>query len=513
MLKTITPQDIPIAAEQWQALTHDDESLPWYGAALVGIGAWCVALLLVGLIVSFFAFIGVDDPQIVAVIGAIGLVIAARWYGQSRHPFYRQLATVLALASQAALAGGLGVDCKSVWMAALIWGCATFGVMPFIRDRAHGFIGALVGYALIAIAFYADKIGLGSLNILVPIAGFISLWALWRPGRTWSGQAAAFALLIAMAFHACWEPLTMRHGNWIPASVAPAWWQQGAWFAKISLIAMIGFCLYDQRQRLGTAKGLVLGLLAIFLGVILPPAGGVALLMLAIGYALAAVPLVVIGVLFELYALGQFYHDLDLSLLDKSFLLAGAGVGLLLVWGWLYHFASKATNAESVPNIARVRFWQIGLVVASIGLTAVTVVPDIVAWETLRRDGATILLRLRPVDPRSLIQGDYMALDFDRSALPPDNNSDASMIVVTLDVKRVAMFQRFADQTPLKENEWLLPIHNHSGNAQFPFTSFFFEEGQATKFESARFAILHVDKKGRAVLSGLADADHRPITP
>ena len=32
--------------------------------------------------------------------------------------------------------------------------------------------------------------------------------------------------------------------------------------------------------------------------------------------------------------------------------------------------------------------------------------------EAIIRDGRTVLLRLAPVDPRSLIQGDYMALRY-----------------------------------------------------------------------------------------------------
>ena len=438
-----------------------------------------VALLLVGLIASFLHWIDVDDPLMIAVAGAVGLGVAWGVRRRSQHPFRQQLAAALALAGQGALAGGLGVDAKSIWLAAFCWGVITLGIAPAIKDRGHEFVSVLVGYGLIVGAFYSDNIGFGSLNLMVPLGGSLALFWLWRPGRFWSGQAGACALLIALGLHSCWEPLTLRHHDWMPASVVPGWWQQGAWVAKMALAGMSGFCLWDQRGNLGLARGLVLLMLAIFLAAILPPAGAAGLLMLAAGSALAAPVLVVIGVVFDLYALGQFYYDLEMTLLDKSMLLIGAGVGLGLVWAWLRRHAVTAVVEPVVRPVTK--GWSFALIIVAVLGTFAVVGPEIVTREALRTDGAVVLLPLRPVDPRSLMQGDYMQLGFDPVALPPDSDGRKGhqIIVIQLDDKGVGRFSRFADQSPLKPDERLLPIQVRHGVAQFPFTSFFFEEGQA----------------------------------
>ena len=57
----------------------------------------------------------------------------------------------------------------------------------------------------------------------------------------------------------------------------------------------------------------------------------------------------------------------------------------------------------------RITAWVIW---AGLALVLVTINTSILTKERLLRDGTVLRLALAPVDPRSLMQGDYMALSF-----------------------------------------------------------------------------------------------------
>src|SRR4051812_24712794 len=78
--------------------------------------------------------------------------------------------------------------------------------------------------------------------------------------------------------------------------------------------------------------------------------------------------------------------------------------------------------------------------------------------EQLLANGRVVLLELAPVDPRSLMQGDYMALRFqvENEVLPRRASHEKSTdgwIVVALDERGVGKFARSADALPLAANE------------------------------------------------------------
>src|SRR5687768_15580308 len=94
------------------------------------------------------------------------------------------------------------------------------------------------------------------------------------------------------------------------------------------------------------------------------------------------------------------------------------------------------------------------------GLLLVLLVPNlaIVQKERLLKEGKVMLLELAPVDPRSLIQGDYMRLDYAvaRGLSGPRGFPEAESevprvprdghIVVRLDDDGIASFVRWHDE-------------------------------------------------------------------
>ncbi|CAG2152675.1 GDYXXLXY domain-containing protein [Cupriavidus plantarum] len=164
------------------------------------------------------------------------------------------------------------------------------------------------------------------------------------------------------------------------------------------------------------------------------------------------------------------------------------------------------------PSMKRwiVAAWLLTLTVATVGIAS---------NERVIRDGDVVYLRLAPVDPRSLMQGDYMALNFTlaieiaaaqaaaQSAQHQTDRRDATVVIRT-DANRIAQFIRLHDGTPLAEGEQLLRVQNvptrWGGNGvQVSTNAWFFEEGQAKRYERAQYGEFRVDKNGHALLVGM----------
>jgi uncharacterized membrane-anchored protein len=140
---------------------------------------------------------------------------------------------------------------------------------------------------------------------------------------------------------------------------------------------------------------------------------------------------------------------------------------------------------------------------------------EIVRKERLINGGEPVFLQLAPLDPRSLIQGDYMVLRYaitdnlDEEQLPRTGK-----LVVRRDDRSVASFVRLHDQRQqLASDEFLLNFHQTDSRIFIGAESFFFQEGQAAVFEAAEYAELRVDETGQSVLVGLRDANLRQLQP
>lgn len=205
-----------------------------------------------------------------------------------------------------------------------------------------------------------------------------------------------------------------------------------------------------------------------------------------------------------------------------------------------------------------------------LGVLATLVGVNMTVWsfEKLRTDGTVIYLALAPVDPRSLMQGDYMALRLEvgnnvRDAVaemeyvrqdeeaaaklgensvmgdnsgknsggkPNTNSSDSSdtkptadpetstpplsagFVIVQADEDNVGRYVRVQAQAkPLSEKEFALPFRQTPQGIRVVTSDFFFSEGRAKEFDAAKYGEFRVDTKGRAVLTGLLDEDLKPL--
>ena len=153
---------------------------------------------------------------------------------------------------------------------------------------------------------------------------------------------------------------------------------------------------------------------------------------------------------------------------------------------------------------------------------------SIAAKEALLKSGKVTFLELAPVDPRSLMQGDYMALRFsiandvrrdverDEPAGRPGSRREKfatadGKIVATLDADSVSHYKQLYDGSPLAPGEILLRYRVRNGRVKFATNAFFFEEGTAKRYEQARYGDFRVAPDGELLLTGLRDKALEPL--
>lgn len=135
--------------------------------------------------------------------------------------------------------------------------------------------------------------------------------------------------------------------------------------------------------------------------------------------------------------------------------------------------------------------------------------------EQLVANGDTVLLELAPVDPRSLMQGDYMALRFAvateaRSAIVEANASDGYLIL-SLDEKGIGRFVRVDDGATLQTNEVKMLYRQRGRKIKFATNAFFFQEGKAELYEAAKYGEFRIDSSGESILVNMKDRSLRTI--
>lgn len=142
---------------------------------------------------------------------------------------------------------------------------------------------------------------------------------------------------------------------------------------------------------------------------------------------------------------------------------------------------------------------------------------SILSSESNIENGTVAYFELAPVDPRSLIQGDYMTLDYsiERDArLANISRADRGQIVVSFDEQLVTYFERFySEGDTLADNEYTINFYSQNGRLRVGVDSFFFQEGQAEIFDTARYAEVRILEGGDVMLIHLANEDLQTIVP
>lgn len=151
--------------------------------------------------------------------------------------------------------------------------------------------------------------------------------------------------------------------------------------------------------------------------------------------------------------------------------------------------------------------WLLLVVVVQIVIIAVL----IVSKEALLRTGQTVRLELAPLDPRSLMQGDYVRLNYKISQLPPGadlGESHRVQLILHPDENGIFQFKEIYRKSKILAPDEVVITGRPAGDQNqlhFGIESYFVPEGTGIEVEhSAKYGIVEVNKKGDAMLISLS---------
>ena len=131
--------------------------------------------------------------------------------------------------------------------------------------------------------------------------------------------------------------------------------------------------------------------------------------------------------------------------------------------------------------------------------------------EQVVKHGTEFFLKLAPRDPRSMMQGDYMSLDYTvtRQLQRQKTTKRQGTIKVYLNKQNVASLtaSKGANKT------LLLQYKNRRGRTQIGPNAFFIQEGNDKYYNDAKYGIFRADNNGHVVLMALADTKRKKIIP
>ena len=138
---------------------------------------------------------------------------------------------------------------------------------------------------------------------------------------------------------------------------------------------------------------------------------------------------------------------------------------------------------------------------------------SILGKERIKREGTVVYLDLAPVDPRSIMQGDYMTLrfrlaqDIASTVKPLPAEGGTALVPVNIAKDRVGNLARAGEPGDVR-----IRYRVRKGAVWLGTNAFFFEEGKDEHYSAARYGEFRVDpESGEAVLVGLRDANLKPL--
>lgn len=123
--------------------------------------------------------------------------------------------------------------------------------------------------------------------------------------------------------------------------------------------------------------------------------------------------------------------------------------------------------------------------------------------EWILHTGRPLLLELAPVDPRSMMQGDYMRLNYRVAQEAGHSSSNAGTLLLSVDAEGVGHYVA-RDAPPVSSDQLVIRYwRSRWDGTQVGAGAFFFQEGLADLYARAKLGEFRVAPNGQAVLVGL----------
>ncbi|MBL8314975.1 MAG: GDYXXLXY domain-containing protein [Rubrivivax sp.] len=513
-----------------QLPAQDDR--PWPVVLLTALGAWLAAvplLVVVGMLFGGFRA-STGGYYLVGVLLLAAAVVVLRSRGLPL--FVEQLAVPALLVGGGALGAALMRDVQTQPGAAALAGLAAVLAALLPRPWLRSLLGATAAVLLVVACLPARWSAGQALPLwlawhLALVFWLAALWTLHVVPARWACRLEPFAagwLAATLAGLAGWAGMSLLVGaslgggpvGEVARQVGAPEPTPSAWLSLVSaLLALVAAFLAARqcpslRKPWIAAVALVLTLLAWFM-----PTLGAVCLALALSATSARWLLAAGAGLAAAWIVGAFYYQLQWPLAHKALglLLAGAVLGAL---AWRAHRQPHAERMVGAPGeAARAGGAARRLAILASGLLVLTVA-NLGIWqkESLIAHGQPVFVALAPVDPRSLMQGDYMQLNFRLPAtamIAGLARAQRPRAVMRRDAQGVATPVRLDDGTPLAADELRIELTPKDGRWILVTDAWFFAEGEASRWAAARFGEFRVDADGRALLVNLRGADLKAL--
>lgn len=176
------------------------------------------------------------------------------------------------------------------------------------------------------------------------------------------------------------------------------------------------------------------------------------------------------------------------------------------------------TTVARKPKPATANLFK-ALLVLCVALVLGLCAKTVRSYEQLLASGKVVFLALAPVDPRSLMQGDYMqlhyALDDDINAPNRSDEPPPAYAYLTLNDQHQATALTLGSDVNAAPAGTvavrLRPFASRWNGRSLSATEFFFQEGQAAQFEQARWAEIVVRADGVNLLKGLRNGNMQAL--
>jgi len=342
-----------------------------------------------------------------------------------------------------------------------------------------------------------------------------------RPGRRTCWQPLAWAALMTAAGLAVVLSLWAQvdAGAWTTHPGRIALWLC-AWLPGV----LLGGWMAGHRPALppGLRWGAPVACCLAGLGWVAAPLCSVGLTVLVLACRAGHRPAQGLAVLLGLAGLVLYYFDVAAgTLLGKAL-----GLGLTAVWLAVLSAGLWACRRRGVSAARPVPRPHPGVPWALLagGVLVLCVVQfQVHRYETILAQGRPVVLALAPVDPRSLMQGDYMDLDYAvrrqaEHGLDPTMTaalaaSGRGWLRLRPDAQGIWQLQAVTDEAPGAPgaDTVALAFHWRDGRIDWGARHWFFAEGQGDHYAQARYGVLRVAADGTALLAGLLDQDQAPL--
>ncbi len=500
----------------------EQQAAPWFLRLFIAAGTW-IGAIIIGLFLVESHLLSSAPPA--AILGGLLLAgAAAVAWKLPETVLTTQITWIFAIAGQIAIL--IAVDHATHEAAAVSLAAVLLQllVIPAIPYRLFRLVSAIALVVALTIWIMIEKLPAGVDLLVIAVAGaVVALWladvrlAAARRGAVW--RPVAFGLSAGLLMPLVILALLTQAGFAaevalfsMPVLVSAGLGLLGLWVARTAFA--------EKRRTWLSAPGVavVAGVILLVLVGRLVPGLIAGLLLLMLAELRKERGLEVLALVYIAVFLSFFYYNLETPLLWKSLWVIATGAVLLAlaaaVRRWLGE--ERETRRRSFrPGDAELRH-----LVAALALALLLPIWFVIQKEQVLAAGQTVLLELRPLDPRSLIQGDYMRLAYALEDEIREAGGIAQLprngkLVVRLDAEGVAHYIGVWDGRDLGSGEQLLRYRVRSTSwrerLRLGAESFFFEEGTAEVYQEAEYGELRVDRHGEAVLVGLRDAERRPL--